>query len=238
MNLQQWFNMDSIADHTIEVYPAALRIKYAEPRGHVLLGLEILADDTWQVRPESLGWWTEARGGRTEPTPQERELILSRVLAALRDRRHLRILLPGMPVPDTARPRLPILKDDSPPDGEDTLTVDPELEELNRFLEDGPMPDAGRAARGESPADLLGKIETALTEMRPMADAGWEQANSIVRQLEWCRGALRSEVVETPPGPFSMGLIATREFDMYGSQPELARRINEIEQAMNARLRG
>lgn len=95
--------MEEPADHTVEVYPAALRIKYVEPRGHVLLAFAITADASWQVRPESLGWWTEARGGRTEPTPPERELILTRVSAALRDRQHLRILVPGVPAQEPER---------------------------------------------------------------------------------------------------------------------------------------
>lgn len=89
-----------------------------------------------------------------------------------------------------------------------------------------------------SPDDLrfLGMIDEALAQIAPMLAAGLEPARSIARQLEWCRALGRDEDREPMPGPFSMGVIATREFDHYGDQPELASLINAIERLANARL--
>jgi hypothetical protein len=42
---------------------------------------------------------------------------------------------------------------------------------------------------------------------------------------------------EPRPGPFSMGLIATREFDMWGDNPELALLINRIQTEAERTLR-
>lgn len=81
---------------------------------------------------------------------------------------------------------------------------------------------------------LLQKIQSALQLIVPMAEQGWPPAQTILRQLEWCRMLLMSLPVEPRPGPFSMGLIATREFDMYGDQPDLAEQINEIQKAMDS----
>lgn len=81
---------------------------------------------------------------------------------------------------------------------------------------------------------LLQKIQSALQRMAPMAEQGWPPAQTILRQLEWCRMLLMGLPVEPRPGPFSMGLIATREFDMYGEQPDLAEQINEIQRAMDS----
>ena len=83
---------------------------------------------------------------------------------------------------------------------------------------------------------LLGKIDTALAEIRPMADKSFEPAVSIERQLAWCRAFLLGSAGDDRPGPFSMGLIAVREFDMYGDRPELAALINEIQRSMQATL--
>ena len=57
----------------------------------------------------------------------------------------------------------------------------------------------------------------------PMAEQGWPPAQTILRQLEWCRLLLLGLPGEPRPGPFSMGIIATREFDMYGDQPDARR---------------
>jgi hypothetical protein len=38
------------------------------------------------------------------------------------------------------------------------------------------------------------------------------------------------------PGPFSMALIAVREFDMYGDDPDLAALIGKVQRVMEARL--
>jgi hypothetical protein len=89
---------------------------------------------------------------------------------------------------------------------------------------------------GGGDADFLAKIDQALAQIAPMADAGWAPAQSIARQLRWCRAFALGEPREERPGPFSMGLIATREFDMWGSEPELASLINEVERLANIRL--
>ena len=89
---------------------------------------------------------------------------------------------------------------------------------------------------GGDDAVFLAKIDEALARIVPMAQAGWAPAHSIERQLRWCRAFALGETREERPGPFSMGLIATREFDMWGNEPELASLINEVEQLANIRL--
>lgn len=79
---------------------------------------------------------------------------------------------------------------------------------------------------------LLQKIDSALQRIAPLAETGQPPASSMLRQLEWCRKSVMGLPVEPPPGPFSMGLNATRELDMYGDQPDLALQINEIQNAM------
>ena len=76
---------------------------------------------------------------------------------------------------------------------------------------------------------LLTKARAALTQIEPMAARGWAPAESIIRQLRWCAALAAGEPREERAGPFTMGLIATREFDMYGDQPELAALINEVQ---------
>lgn len=83
---------------------------------------------------------------------------------------------------------------------------------------------------------LLAQIENALAQIVPMDEAGWAPAQSMRRQLMWCRAFVLEEPREPMPGPFSMGLMATREFDMYGQDPELASLINEIQRAVEAGL--
>lgn len=83
---------------------------------------------------------------------------------------------------------------------------------------------------------LLAKIDEALAQISPMAEAGWAPAHSIERQLRWCRAYVLDEPREERPGPFSMGVIATRELDMWGNEPELASLINEVERLTNIRL--
>lgn len=62
-----------------------------------------------------------------------------------------------------------------------------------------------------------------------MAAKGWPPAGSVARQLRWCVALAAGEPREKRPGPFTMGLIATREFVMYGDQPELASLVNEVQ---------
>ena len=88
---------------------------------------------------------------------------------------------------------------------------------------------------------LLSDIESALQAMdKPELTGGYPPAvlASLRRQLTWCRDYVSgNRELSVMPGPFSMGLIATREFDMYGDQPELAGLINSIESRVNAHLR-
>jgi len=83
---------------------------------------------------------------------------------------------------------------------------------------------------------FLAKIDEALAQIEPMAKAGLGVAESILRQLRWCRALALGEPREERPGPFSMGMIATRNFDMWGNEPELASLINEVERLANIRL--
>lgn len=84
---------------------------------------------------------------------------------------------------------------------------------------------------------LLELIDDALHEIQPMAALPFEPAVSIERQLRWCRSFELGIPNAPKPGPFSMGLIAVREFDMYGSQPELAALINEVQRLVEAKLK-
>lgn len=76
---------------------------------------------------------------------------------------------------------------------------------------------------------LLSKAQTALSQIEPMAARGWAPAVSIARQLRWCIAFASGQPGEARPGPFSMGLIATRELAMYGHEPELAALISEVQ---------
>ena len=83
---------------------------------------------------------------------------------------------------------------------------------------------------------LLEAIEAALREIRPMTAASFAPAVTIERQLDWCRNYELGLPAESRPGPFSMGLIAVREFDMYGNNPELSTLINEVQRRVEAKL--
>jgi hypothetical protein len=89
---------------------------------------------------------------------------------------------------------------------------------------------------GGDDAVFLAKIDEALAQIVPMAQAGLGISQSIERQLRWCRALALGEPREERPGPFSMGMIATRNFDMWGNEPELASLINEVERLANIRL--
>jgi hypothetical protein len=81
---------------------------------------------------------------------------------------------------------------------------------------------------------LLQKIRSAIQQIEPLAATGWPPGQSMLRQLAWCEGFVSGRPTEPPPGPFSMGLIATRELDMYGDQPDLASLINDIQRALES----
>jgi hypothetical protein len=83
---------------------------------------------------------------------------------------------------------------------------------------------------------LLVKACSALEKIEPLAAKGWPPAQSIARQLRWCVAFASGQPREKRPGPFSMGLIATRELDMYGNMPELAILINEVQREIELAL--
>ncbi|WP_228976052.1 hypothetical protein [Paraburkholderia gardini] len=79
--------------------------------------------------------------------------------------------------------------------------------------------------------DLLSKIDRALISIDPNSITASANIGSIHRQLIWCRAQLTGQPSGLKRGPLTMGLIATREFDMWGDNPELAGLINEIQRA-------
>jgi hypothetical protein len=89
----------------------------------------------------------------------------------------------------------------------------------------------------EHKSTVLQNIRSAMQQIEPMAAAGWPPAESMLRQLAWCEGFVSGRHSEPRPGPFSMGVISTREFDMYGNQPDLARLINDIQHAVETLLK-
>jgi hypothetical protein len=86
----------------------------------------------------------------------------------------------------------------------------------------------------EDERTLIQKIQSALRLIEPMAQAGWQPAQTMLRQLIWCERFVSGQPKAPRPGPFSMGLIATRELDMYGDQPDLALLINEIQREVQS----
>jgi hypothetical protein len=83
---------------------------------------------------------------------------------------------------------------------------------------------------------LLMLIDEALGQVRPMVEASFEPAVSIARQLEWCRDFELGLPSAPRPGPFSMGLIAVREFDIHGDRPELSLLINKVQRLVESKL--
>lgn len=83
---------------------------------------------------------------------------------------------------------------------------------------------------------LLTMAQSALSQIEPLAAQGWPPAQNIHRQLRWCVAFACGQAREDRPGPFSMGLIATRELDMYGDMPELAGLINQVQREVESRL--
>lgn len=84
---------------------------------------------------------------------------------------------------------------------------------------------------------LLENARSALAQIEPMLNQGWPPAESIARQLRWCIAFATQQPREERPGAFTMGLIATREFDMWGGgNPELASLINEVQREVERAL--
>ncbi|MEK7287551.1 MAG: hypothetical protein AAB091_03180 [Elusimicrobiota bacterium] len=83
---------------------------------------------------------------------------------------------------------------------------------------------------------LLEKAQEALSQIELLAVGGWSPAESIARQLRWCIAFASDQPREERPGPFSMGLIATRELDMHGNRPELAALINQVQRDVESAL--
>ncbi|QKY09146.1 hypothetical protein [Janthinobacterium lividum] len=81
---------------------------------------------------------------------------------------------------------------------------------------------------------LLRKIQSAIQQIQPLTEKGWPPGQSILRQLGWCEVFVSGYLSDPAPGPLSMGLIATRELDMYGDKPDLALLINDIQDAVNS----
>lgn len=85
---------------------------------------------------------------------------------------------------------------------------------------------------------LLELIDSALLKIQPMVAQSFDPAVSIETQLRWCRDFELGAINDPKPEPFSMGLIAAREFDMYGDQAELATLINKVQKLVEAKLSG
>ena len=83
---------------------------------------------------------------------------------------------------------------------------------------------------------LLTMARSALEQIEPLAAQGWAPAQSIARQLRWCVAFAGGQPCPERPGPFSMGLIATRELDMHGDRPELAELISQVQQEVERAL--
>ena len=96
-----------------------------------------------------------------------------------------------------------------------------------------------RVRRHDMAADittLMAKIDEALAGVERHGGDRLSHMASIKKQLLWCLDYLRGAPPFPLPGPFSMGLLATRNLDMYGDDPELATLINKIETEMNSIL--
>lgn len=214
-------------DFAIVLLLPAMRVRYHEPLRQRSVTIAISVDDenNWWLWPDTATWWKHNDVASEPVRDDKRPIILQRVIENMRGRHSLWMNIAGQT--NDQRPR----SWKAPPMRTD---IDPELAMLDEFLNPESTKPASRIAfQGAERETLLSDIERALKDVQPMADAGWDAGQSIARQLQWCRSAILGEAVETPPGPFSMGLMATREFDMYGQKPELASLINEIERAMN-----
>lgn len=96
--------------------------------------------------------------------------------------------------------------------------------------------DVGLRTRPPVNRALLARIDAALAQIEPMASQSFAPAQSIRLQLRWCRDVALGISREPMPGALTMGLIAVREFDMYGDRPELSTLINEVQSLMEKEL--
>ncbi len=78
-------------------------------------------------------------------------------------------------------------------------------------------------------AYLIVSIETAQRTIQRFADAGFEPALAIERQLAWCWKRASGEIEGSPPAPLCMSFIMEREFEKYGAYPMLAHHLRAIE---------
>ena len=100
---------------------------------------------------------------------------------------------------------------------------------------------AALAARGRPPGEvddltLTEKIDKALAGVERHGGDRLAHMSSIKKQLLWCRSYLSGSPPFPLPEPLSMGLLATRNLDMYDDDPELALLINKIEAEMSRLL--
>ena len=165
-------------------------------------------DDRWLFARATIRWWIRDDGAREPVTDRDREWIVAAVLEWGTAR--------GVGLVGSEPPPRPVRA--APPLRE---AADWELELLGRPV-------------GAPDATILEWIDEALAFFEPLADQ-WDVAASIRRQLIWCRGTVDGTPVEPAPGPLSMGLLATRELDMYGSNPEMAALVNRIQEGMRSR---
>lgn len=76
---------------------------------------------------------------------------------------------------------------------------------------------------------LTASIESAQRTIQRFAEAGFEPAQAIERQLNWCWKRAQGEVDGPPPATLCMSYIMSQEFEKYGAYPMLAHHLRAIE---------
>ncbi len=76
---------------------------------------------------------------------------------------------------------------------------------------------------------LIASIETAQRTIQRFAEAGFEPAQAIERQLTWCWKRAHGDVDGPPPAALCMSYIMAQEFEKYGAYPMLAHHLRAIE---------
>jgi hypothetical protein len=76
---------------------------------------------------------------------------------------------------------------------------------------------------------LIASIETAHRTIQRFAEAGFEPAQAIERQLNWCWKRANGEIDGPPPAALCMSYIMSQEFEKYGAYPMLAHHLRAIE---------